>query len=723
MDLHKFKKYKSGMIQLQSYARRKQSRDRIQKIMKIYAEDWLFRIRYHSATLVQSSVRRYNERCAFLKKTAKIRERELIVAKAKRQRSSKLRQRERKGIVFKQIRRINGIMVMLLLRRKDQRNYSNDYAMRLEVYNPQFQLVNVFIIEEADLRKYMKDILQVDALSVGDLLNKKNLEKVVSVRLLCRHSKRVGDPPKMILSRQALGQKGPKVMTRGRNIQGELFTCTLFETGYDIVVQCYHQRTSIIFPCTILISALNDWITEDYIRTCSNDIERQQQPPLLRAENKTALYHFLINNIVTDKRHGKFQVMFKVQLKKSVKMESIIKIQSVFRRAIARSRVPAKVDKYLLKIQNSLYDPYNCYYLNVYTGISDWYKSPLLKEHQDLPTQPYYRWVQLPYSEQPLYVNPLTGKYTFLTPDRASRMMQSMVRNWMLRPFRLTFEMFQKGASFEREAQHSYEREPKRLAFVLNYALMAFCVKMDYKLARKLILEALVLADTNPLATRLHALFLISTSEAPTTVSRAHATGLLADAARRDPQALKFVGALNFFFKYGCYRRPRDCRALLNLGLAEFYIFHNKANAEICLRRAVAISPFDEHVMDNWKRLREEFPEQTRVYRPRGRLHKITNEQGGKKTTIHGRPVTENPAWAGWVFVERDIMFKDEEAEYWYNPGTGQSSKHVPDDWHREWELRAYRSTYEGEKDGMEHYYDPATATYFQRHILTDTYQ
>ena len=721
-DHFRFQKFKRGMIYLQSYIRRTQSRRRVMKIMKFYAEDWLFRIRYHSSVLAQSSVRRYLERCRFLKKTAKIRERQLSVVKATRQRSSKLRQRERKGIVFKQIRRINGVMAMLLLRRKDQRNYSNDYSMRLEVYNPQFQVVKVFIIDEADLRKYMQDILHVNALSVGDLLNKKNLDKVISARLLCRLSKRVGDPPKMILSRQAIGQKGPKVMTRGRNIQGELFACTLFETGHDIVVQCYHQRTCIIFPCCILLTAMTEWVTDEYIKKCSNDIEKQRQPPMLLPENKTQLHHWLIDNIIVDKRHGKFQVMFRVQRKKSVKMDAIVMIQSVFRMSSVRSKVPAMVDRYLLKVQNSCHDANDAYYINIYTGVSNWAKSPLLKAHQDLPTLPYYRWVQLPYSERLLFVNPLTGKYTFLTPDRAARMIQSMVRNWMLKPFRLPYNVFQKGVTFEREAQQNYDREPKRLAFVLNYALMAFCVHLDNKLARRLILEALELADTNPLATRLHALFLLSTCEAPAAVSRAQAMGLLHDAAHRDPQCLKFAGALNYFFKYACYRKPRHSHVLLNLGLTEYYVFKNMINSEVCFRRAVAISPFDPHVMDNWMRLRDEFPEKV-VYRPRGRLHKITNEQGGKRTTIHSRPVVENPAWAGWVFVEKDAMFKNEEAEYWYNPGTGQSQKHIPEDWHHEWELRAYRSIFEGEKNGLEYYYDPGTATYFQRHVLTDTYE
>lgn len=723
-DKSRYRFFRQAMIVLQSYARMKQSHKKVKTLIKYFEEDWLFRLRYHCAILIQSSIRRYNARCWYIKTIDKIREREIIVTKSRRQRTSKLRQKERKTIVFKQIRRINGVMVLLILRRKDQRNYSNDYGMRLEVYNPQFQLINVFIIEEVDLRRFMQDVLRADALSVGDLLNKNNLEKVISVRLLCRLSKRVGDPPKFILSRQALGQKGPKIMTRGRNINGELFVCTLYETGYDIVVQCYHQHTSIMFPCTLLTSAIIEWVTKVYHTTCKSEIEKQLQPPLLRNENKKLLHKWLIDNIVVDKRHGKFNVMFAIQYKKSVKMESIIKIQSIIRRTKARSLIPYLLDKYMLKIKTSVYDD-SYYYLNINTGESSWEKPSLLKSHQDLPTQPYYHWVQLYYTSDPLYVNPLTGKYTHLTPYQAAKKIQSMIRNWMLKPFKLTKDEFMKGRTYEVEAKSSYEREPKRLAFVLNYALVAFCINLDYRLTKTLILEALTLADANPTTTRLYAIYLLATCEAPIGVTREQAETLLRDAWRRDNEGLKFKTALTMFFKYGCYRQPRNCRTLLNLGLVEFHVYKNLRNAEICLRRALAMSPFDEYVMENWKKLRDNFPETKRVYRPRGRLDKMNAEAlgGGKKTTIHGRPVIENLSWAGWVFVESDPLFKDDEGEYWYNPATGQQQKHMPEDWLKEWELRAWRSVYEGEKDGLEHYYDPITATYFQRHILTNTYQ
>jgi hypothetical protein len=732
----KYHSLRHAVIILQSYIRMKQAIVSIHHLMKLYIDDWLFRLRYTSVILIQSIIRQYLCRCWYLQTMNQRREREIIVTRARRIRFSKLRIKEKKTIVFKQIRRINGVLVLLILRRKDQRNYSNDYGMRLEVYNPQFQLVNVFIIEESDLRRFMQDILLVNSLSIGDLLNKNNIERVISVRLLCRLSKRVGDPPKFILSRQALGQKGPKILTRGRVINNELFVCTLYETGYDLVVQCYHQHTSIIFPCTLLSSALVDWVTSVYHSTCHTEIEKQQQPLLLRPENRRHLHHWLIDQIVVDKRYGKFNVMFAIQYKRSVKMESIIKIQSIVRRAKARALIPFQLDEFILKVKESVSDEETCYYLNIHTGESSWNKPSLLRPHQDIPTQPYYRWVRLPYSvDEPLYVNPFTGKYTHLTPDGSARKIQAMIRNWMLKPFRLTKEEFAKGRAYELEAQTSYERDPKRLAFVLNYALITFCISLNYRLAKTLITESLALADANPTTTRLYAIYLLATCEAPLAVSREHAETLLRDAWRRDNEGSKFRTALTMFFKYACYRHPKSCHVLLNLGLVEYYIFKNQTNAERCLRRALAMAPFDELVMENWKKLRDVFPDSKRVYRPRGRLDKMAGSDaaaagggtgtggGGKKTTIHGRPVLENLAWAGWVFVEMDVMFKDGESEYWYNPATGQSQKYMPEDWQKEWELRAWRSVYEGERDGLEHYFDPVTATYFQRHVLTNTYQ
>lgn len=719
---YRFLKYKWEMvIKLQAIHRSRVARRMVRQFVGIYEQDWLWRVRWYSTILIQSAIRRFNKRCWFAKKMGAIKERQLIITKAKRQRQAKARAREKKGIVFRQIRRINGIMVLLVMKRKDQRNYSNDFGMRLEVYNPKFQCINVFVIDEPDLRQYMQDILKEEALSIGDLLNKKNLEDVISVRLLCRPAKRHNEPPKIILSRQALGQKGPKVLIQGKNCEGELFVCTLYETGYDLVVQAYHCLTSKIFPVVILMSALKSWVKDEYLKNCATDIERQYEPPLLKFENRKALHHWLIDNIVIDKRHGKFVPMFKCQLSKSVKLASIVLLQAAWRRSIQRSKIPAWVDCYMLKVKTGPYDD-TYYYLNRLTGESSWDRPSLLRQH-DLPTEVRYRWVILPYSvDRTLYVNPFTGRYTHLTPDQSARLIQAMIRNWLIKPYRLPKEVFAKSVNFEMTAEELYNYQPKRLAYVLNFALVMFCVKLDYVRAKRLLEEALVLADTNPLTVRIIAILLLSTVESPSKVTRERALELLRDGARRDKTASKFDLAYNVFFRYGCYRNPRNARAFLNLGLVHFYIYQDNDAAEVVLRRAVALAPFDQHVMANWKQLRDEFPEKKFIYRPRARQLKISADAGAKKRRIHGLAVIENLEWAGWVYVEYDpVMMKEDETAYWYHPGTGEQRKDTPV-WEKEWETRAQRSFFEGESDGLEHYYDSLTTTYFQRHILTDTY-
>jgi tetratricopeptide (TPR) repeat protein len=292
----------------------------------------------------------------------------------------------------------------------------------------------------------------------------------------------------------------------------------------------------------------------------------------------------------------------------------------------------------------------------------------------------------------------------------------------MLKPFRLPKEPLIRAIKFYKESQKNYESDRTRLACIINYALCEFCVSLNYKTSRVLILEALALADTNPLTTRLYAMYLLSSVEAPHTVNREKAFELLKNAELRDKNASKFETAYLCFFKFGCYRNPRDSQALLNLGLVEYYIYKNKNNAEILFRRAISLTPFQSNVMHHWKILRDEFPEKKLVYRSRGRQEKLSALQSGKKLTIHGRVVIDHPSYAGWVFAERDEMFTNDEAAYWYNPGTGERRYTAPEDFHKEWELRALRSHFEGEKDGLEYYYDATTGQHFQRHVLSDTY-
>ena len=67
-------------------------------------------------------------------------------------------------------------MVMMYIARKDTRNYSKDFGILIKVYLPKSCQTFKFVIEEPKLRQYMEKELEVEAVGVGDLLDKRNLQ-------------------------------------------------------------------------------------------------------------------------------------------------------------------------------------------------------------------------------------------------------------------------------------------------------------------------------------------------------------------------------------------------------------------------------------------------------------------------------------------------------------------------------------------------------------------
>lgn len=769
----RFNKYKRAMIKLQSTLRRKIGVNYYHNLYALLLEDYVFRARYEAAIRMQSSVRRYNTRCAFIKHMKRIKEQEVILMKARRQRFRKMREKEKKGILFKETRRVAGIPLMLVIKRKDQRNYSNNYAIIIEVYLPDSQTTVKFIVEEPELRKYVEECLKEEAVSIADIMDRRNLQQVVASRLMLRPSDVKAVPHKVSLSRQALGQRGSKKLVRGVRCAGEYFVCTLFSSGASVEVACYHRLSCNVFKCSISQQAIKDWIMSEFgpkkepeesdvsksLRKMRQQEILQQQiengevpseaaeqaekvvvqdligtgggggrdrvtPMLLKPENSKLLYSWLVQRVTVDKRHGKFRVLFQCQMEKSKKANSIVKIQALWRRAIVRQWIPHRLDTFWVKIQTSLYEE-QAYYVNRITGDSSWERPSLLRVW-DLPTQPLYRWVEMWYSQDAsLFVNPLTGRYTHLSVNRAAEIIQATARRWFLRTYTMPAENFAKCVEFEKTAKKKYDNGKSKLSAIINYCLLCFAIKRDERVARQLLTTAMEMADTNPVVTRVMAIYLLSTCEAPLKSSRERATLLFRDAQLRDAEAKKFEAARDIF-KFGCLRKPKDAHAILNLGLLEYFVYDNLQTAEILLRRAVSLLPFEERIFENWKHMRDFFPEKRMLYRPKNQIEKLKQSgvsTTGKKKVIHGRDVTEDFVWAGWVYAKSGATTLNPKIskEYWYNPATGEETFDIPN-WEEQWNIRLHRSHYENTDDGMEHYYDPLTACYFQRHVLSETF-
>ena len=128
----------------------------------------------------------------------------------------------------------------------------------------------------------MQQELDAVAVGVGDLIDKRNLQSVVSSRLIIRKRLRLGMPPQVMFSKQAMGQRGALDMTTGKIIGAELFACKVYTTGDDMTVTCYHPKTSKIFPCNIFWPVLTKWISDDHNTNAKSEKERQAGPAILR---------------------------------------------------------------------------------------------------------------------------------------------------------------------------------------------------------------------------------------------------------------------------------------------------------------------------------------------------------------------------------------------------------------------------------------------------------
>lgn len=740
----KFKIAAYGYLKLQAIVRKMIAKKRVGLIIKNLMEDWMFRVRYRAATKLVALARRFRTRCWFAKIQKKYKAQQVAIQKARRFRLKKLRKKAKAAIVYKETKRINGVVTLLTVWRKDARNYSRDYGIIIHIYVPTTSTLYKFTIEEDLLRKFMCEAINVEALNAGDLLDKRNLQKVVAARIILRKSSRPNLPPQCKFSKQGLGQRGAKKVTTGMRIysiqemaaaatagkklgpkDGDWFVVSLFEAGEGVSVQCYHAKTSKVYTCTISTNALIEWVNEEhYEKHKANEFMLSQPPDILHKDKKYQLYTWALKGIIIDTKKNSFRVMFGCQLRKSRKLEMIKKIQSVWRRSLVRPFIIRILDKIWLKVKVNASDPNNCYYLNLKTGESRWEKMPLLGPY-DLIRQPHHIWVPFNYSHEGQnyehYVNPYNGKYCHYTPDRATHIIQSLVRNHLVKLIMMPKEKFLRSANFYRNAKNDYDKNPKRLACCINYALVTHVIIGNEVEAKKLYVEALELSESNPLITRAFALFLIVTCEAPILRVREKAEKWIREAARRDESNTKFDSALALY-QFGLLRKPKDVKALTNLALVYILIYDDNAKGEKLLRRALSIAPFDERVIEIWKYLKDRFEERQLVYNPQARIDKVNTNKGGKKRTIHGRVATEDPAWAGWVYIEEDVHKVSKIiGSYWYNPVDGEERIEQPF-FKDEWVKRKKRSVWKGLDKGLEFYYDPLTAEHFQWHELTDTY-
>jgi hypothetical protein len=402
-------------------------------------------------------------------------------------------------------------------------------------------------------------------------------------------------------------------------------------------------------------------------------------------------------------------------------------------------------------------------------GTSSWEKPKLLL-WADLPSQPKHSWVAVNYEYEGYwyihYVNPWTGKYCNYSADHAAKIIQSMARKFLIKMYMLPISELRRVVKIAAHALESYNANRKKLSSVINYALVSQVVELEE--AIRLYEESSELSAANPLVCRAVALFQISTLQAPMQVARERAMKEILSSKRKDESNAKFNTALSIY-KYACLRRPDDFRPVLNLALVYLLIYEDLTQGERLLRRVVAMDPFEERVMEMWKLFRDHFTEGHSLHNLQSRVEMVESKRLGKKRTLHGRVVTEDPQWAGWVYVDaadnRQAIARSIGAalgsstgmsgsgsvakraktpsastgggglggggkalvrgapteSYWYNPADGTETWEQPD-FTSQWQVRMKRSAYQNAQGNLELYWDPLTNQHFNYHPVTGTF-
>ena len=170
---NKYLNFLKQLILLQNGVRRYQALKSVRAARTVIDEDWLFRLRYSAVTIITATVRMFLKKCWIYRRKKEIILEQIATTKANRFRLSKIRMKEKRGLLLIEYRRINGFEVVLKVSRRDTRYYSRDYSIIISVYLKIAQSTSRFEMEESDLRMYVERFAGLDAVGVGDLMDKR----------------------------------------------------------------------------------------------------------------------------------------------------------------------------------------------------------------------------------------------------------------------------------------------------------------------------------------------------------------------------------------------------------------------------------------------------------------------------------------------------------------------------------------------------------------------
>ncbi len=710
----KYKDAKRSAITIAKFARRFLSRLFVAKILKALKDDEEYQQRVKCAIVLQQEWRRFFWRNRFLCHQERVRaERrtQILITHAKLK-----EERERKlvSVVYRDVIRIDEILAVVTILLQDDTQLRDDASMQLIVYVPTTKRTFSFSIAEKDVRECLEKALSSEGkLSWDEMLSERALKELPK-RLILRV---VRNQPIFIFSRRHLVEKGILIDKRLVRADGEVFILSTFRSPHEFVFNTYQPSKRLHMRTKLAVPKLIEWIHDS-----NGDGGNQQDVghvSILHPKRQPDLLEWLIKRVLIRRNPLDDQMMILMQFEAEEErvLKLVIKVQAQWRRLRSFRRAKdATLHQYekIFDRENQIYA-----YRNMLTDQRQRSKPKLLGEDDlEKPVDEWRKEETYDATGQKVhyYANYATGQSSWLSEEEAARLVQRRYRakhESDLIGKKIAFPDVVRAMQFINGARMKYEQDPTKLSNIVNYAILTHCLDLNFDAARPIYQRALKLSPNHPLISRVYAIFLLASRQAPHNTTFQTACQLLHDADVADRNQTMIKSASEIYFRWAVLADSKSSLTLLNYALLHQCVYKNYDHAEKLYRAALALDPNNELVVENYHQFSYE------------RYPGGAYESVGPPFSVVQRSntVEERLDWAEWRKMIDPLCPRKGFEVFWFNRFT-KMTKFTAPDWKLVWENRLRRSKWvDGKTTAQSEFYDEMTKTKFFYNTYTQEFR
>ena len=714
LQFARYKDAKLSAITIAKNVRRFLSRRFVAKIFKALKDDEQYQQRVKCAIVVQQEWRRFFWRNLFLHHQERVRaerRKQILITHAKLKEE---RERKLATLVYRDVIRIDATLAVVTIHLQDDAQLRDDASMQLIVYVPTTKRTFFFKLAENDVRECLEKALSSEGkLSWDEMLSERALKELPK-RLILRL---VRNQPIFIFSRRHLVEKGILVDKRLVRADGDIFILSTFRSPHEFVFNAYQPSKRLHMRTKLKLPKLIEWIHD-----AMGDEDNQQddsQLSILHPKRQPDLLEWLIKRVLIRKNSldDKMMILMQFEAEEERVLKLVIKVQAQWRRL--RSFRHAKQET--LHQYEKIFDRENQIYAyrNKLTDQRQKDKPKLLGE-DDLEN-PVDEWRKEETFDAETgqtvcyYANYATGQSSWLSEEEAARLVQRRYRSKHesdLIGKKISFADVVKAMQFIKGARMKYEQDPTKLSNIVNYAMLTHCLDLNFDAARPIYEQAVKLSPNHPLISRVYAIFLLASRQAPHNATFKTACQLLHDADIADRNQTMIRSAAEIYFRWAVLVDARNSLTLLNYALLHQCVYKNYDHAEKLYRAALALDPINELVVENYRLFcYERYP--CGAYESSGPPYSVV---------ARSNVVEERLDWAEWRKMIDPLCPRKGFEVFWYNRFTKETRFTTPD-WKLNWENRLKRSKWiDGKTTAQSEFYDERTKSSFFYNTYTQEY-